>query len=187
MRDPGDDSRLIEGLKAGKSDSFATFVETFSPAIFRLARLKLGNAAAAEDASQVVFLKAFMKIHTLNSERLFSWVLKIARNHCFDILRKRTKTPEMLVDFSADAMENVVAEMAPSALLSRDTPASGEEMPDFLQELNETAREIVLLRVIEELDYREIAEITGMVEGSVRNVFSKAMRSLREGAESNEM
>ncbi|MBF0499224.1 MAG: RNA polymerase sigma factor [Candidatus Riflebacteria bacterium] len=182
-----DDLSLIEGLKSREPHAFEIFVETFGPAIFRFSRLKLGDAAAAEDASQEIFLKAFMKIDTLNSERLFPWVLKIARNHCFDILRKRMRTPETPVDFTADAIDRVGDEALTAEAINRTSNEAIPEMPSILLGLTGQEREIVLLRVIEELEYCDIAQITGMVEGSIRNAFSRAMRRLREGAESDEM
>lgn len=185
-RAPGDDLRLIEGLKSRETETFKVFVETFGPPIFRFVRLKLGDAVAAEDASQEIFLKAFMKIETLNSDRLFPWMLKIARNHCFDILRKRRKTIETPVGL-ASGEDGFARGISSAEIPGHANDESGLELPAILHDLSEPEREIVLLRVIEELEYCEIAQITGMAEGSIRNAFSRAMRRLREGAECNEM
>ncbi len=164
-----DDARLIKRLKAHDPAAFIELFSRFGATVFRLARMKLGDVPSAEDATQEVFVRAFTKIDTLTADRVLPWLMRVARNHCCDVLRKRGRVPETPTDPTDDRFDGVV-----------DATPETSSLPEMLRGLTEVEREVVLLRVQDEVPYGEIASALDMTEGSVRNVYSRAIRRLRE-------
>lgn len=167
------DLSFLARLKRREPAAFVELFNRFGPAVFRLARLKLGDSVSAEDAAQEVFVRAFTKIDSLESDRLLPWLLKVTRNHCCDLLRKRGRSLETPTDFTEPRFD-------------RPASANKSDLPEMLLGLTDIEREVVLLRIHENAEYRDIAETLEMNEGSVRNVFSRAIGRLREGYSTRE-
>ena len=158
---------LLEGLKRCDHEVFREVVRRFSGRILRQARLLLGSEEAAEDASQEVFIKAFQSMDTIRGTHIGGWLARIAYHHCIDVLRRRKSQPAM------------VSLPAEDILLAPSRPfASGDW--EFLNTLSAQEHYVINLRFMENLDYQEIADITGLAPGSLRNLFSRTMKKIRE-------
>lgn len=166
-QDQGEDDEVLVGLLRQRDvPAFYRMVKQHSARVIQKARLLLESQQAAEDAAQEVFLKAFRAMHSVRGPRVWPWLAGITFNHCMDILRERGKNPST-VRFSERLAK------APAV-----QPAG--EMPEILRGLNPTERTVVFLRIVEEMSYEEIAQVTGLAPGSLRNLLSKCLRSLRE-------
>ena len=77
----------------GSDDAFTQLVETYQKPVYNLCYRMLGNADAAEDASQETFFKAYKNLHRYDMKRSFpTWLLSIAAHYCIDQLRRRKYT-----------------------------------------------------------------------------------------------
>ncbi len=164
-----EEKALLARLKNGEKDAFDVMILECQPLLFRQARLLLGSADSAEEALQEIFLRAFTKIRTLEGGNIKSWLLSITHNHCVDLLRKGKRRKEFPTDFQ----ELEVAVEADFSLPG--------DLPECLKSLSPLHREVFFFRIVEELGYDEISEITGFSEGTLRNAFSQALRLLRQG------
>jgi len=161
---------LAQQIKNQDKKSFETLVVRFSRRMYRQAFLILESPGDAEDAIQEVFVKAYLGMSQYKGGSLFAWLATINHHHCIDLLRKsKRELPEV-----KNPTENLF-----STIPQKETDTIGE----ILVKLSENEREVVHLRVIENLEYAEIAEVTGLAEGSLRNILSKSLRKLREQGE----
>jgi RNA polymerase sigma-70 factor, ECF subfamily len=141
--------------------------------IFRL----VGNRAEAESLAQESFLRIIEKAsHYSYPKRFSTWFYTIARNLATDFLKKkRAIVPD---DFHALA-ESV---MGPGATDPTDQVAWDEDMHQLaaaLQELPVPYREVVVLRALQELSYRQIADIVGCPESTARSRMDYGLEYLR--------
>jgi RNA polymerase sigma-70 factor (ECF subfamily) len=160
---------LIQKFKSGDKIAFTKVVEQFTPTLFRQARAILGCKQEAEEVCQDVFFKAFNKRQTLKKNRLLPWLSQINHFHCLDILRKRKRRPQTVSE------ENLLHKM----FVNVDFEMK-EELPEFLLQYSENERFLLVLRCVDKLTYKEIAQITGLTEGTLRNLFSKLVKAIRE-------
>jgi RNA polymerase sigma-70 factor (ECF subfamily) len=147
--------------------------------VFGLCRLLLGSAPQAEDATGEVFVKTQRAIDTYDPTMPFvAWALTIARNHCMDLLRRRTVEQRL---FSGDEpSERALTSPSPSPLgelLRREERA---QVRKALGMLADRARAALVLRYYEDLSYEEIGRTLGLTRQGVATLVFRAKRELRE-------
>lgn len=145
-------------------------------AAYNLARWLMRNDADAEDAVQDACLRAIRFIGGLRGGDGRVWLLAIVRNTCYSHL-KRTKTRGMESEFD-DEIHSPEAEAAnPEALLeqSRDS----EAIRQALEDLPEEFREVIVMRELEGMAYKEIAEVTEVPIGTVMSRLARGRKRLQ--------
>jgi len=142
------------------------------PARF-VAQGRLGSAAAAQDAVQESFIRVVRERARYDSSRPFApWFYTILRNVCTDHQRKESRYRDRL---------EKLAEAAP---LAERRPDAGFAV-EALGQLDDGEREILVLRLINGLSFREIAEHLGCSEDAAKKRGQRALRRLRETAFEN--
>lgn len=166
--------KLVRQAKAGDSAAFGLLFDTYYDKIFRFVYYKVFSKELAEDITSDVFYKALTRLPSFDADKgLFaSWLYRIARNAVID--HYRTNHATETID---DAFDIGVDERTPEIL---DAIADLNKVSEYLGTLNSKQREIITLRVWEEMSYREIAEIVGGSEDSVKMAFSRGIRELRD-------
>lgn len=161
----------------------ALFAQVFLPHLqqaYRLARWMTGNVVDAEDVVQEASLRAFRSIRDCTGSNPRGWALTIVRNTANTWLmrnrRERVAAGRDDADHSAIDMEGEPDLETPEAVLLRK--ASIEEVRRAVDALPAPFREVIVLREIEECDYREIAEIAGIPLGTVMSRLSRARSML---------
>jgi RNA polymerase sigma-70 factor (ECF subfamily) len=157
------------------------FRELISPhidAAYSLARYLARDAAAAEDIAQEALLKAFRNIDSLRGGDVKPWLMTIVRNSYFDWRRRdngRTVTgPAADVAMAETPAEDVSAE--DGLIRQGDITA----LRRAIETLPEPFREALVLRDLEEMSYRDVAETTGVPMGTVMSRLARARRMLGE-------
>lgn len=90
------DESLVVAACAGDESARAVLVRRHVRRVFAICLALLGNQADAEDASQEVIVRALEQLHSLRGGELFGgWIAQIARNRCRDLLRRRSRRPEI--------------------------------------------------------------------------------------------
>jgi RNA polymerase sigma-70 factor (ECF subfamily) len=161
----------------------ALFARVFMPHLrqaYQLARWMTGNAVDAEDVVQEASLRAFRSIRDCSGTNPRGWTLAIVRNTANTWLarNRRERVPLEHADAegsAADLQEDADLETPETILLRK---ATVEEVRRAVDALPVPFREVIVLREIEQLDYREIAEIAGIPLGTVMSRLSRARSML---------
>lgn len=130
----------------------------------------------SEDLLMDIVLKAYEKFYQFDSEKgsFKNWILRIAHNHLVNHWRDKKE------EYSLDDMEEGGAPM-PSVDLAEE--ASGELRSEAIHKtlllLSDAERELITLRYLSDLDYEEIAVITGKGEGAIRTGLSRALKQFK--------
>jgi len=163
------------------------FDEVFLPHLaqaFRLARWLAGNSADAEDIVQEASLRAFRGIQNFGGISARAWSLTITRNTAYSwLLKNRPAAVVFAEDLGREEKERLeqpeargAAALTPeTALLSR---ADAEEVRTEIAALPAPFKEVIVLRELNDLSYREIAEITGSPLGTVMSRLARAREML---------
>src|SRR5690242_10496482 len=160
---------------------FRTVVMPYIDEAYRLARWLTANGADAEDVVQDASLRAFRAIRTYAGGNPRAWLLSIVRNTAYSWMRKNR--PAAIV--SVEDLEAVEREHARPGDNDDDTPEASliakvdaEQLRAAIAKLPAPFRETLVLRDIEGLDYREIAEATEVPIGTVMSRLARARRRL---------
>jgi RNA polymerase sigma-70 factor (ECF subfamily) len=146
-------------------------------AAYNLARWLARNEQDAQDIVQEAYLRAFRFFPAFRGGDPHSWIMKIVRNTCYTWLHEnRPLQAAMEFDenlFSPDSLGPNPEEV----VLQND---SGTLVRKALEKLPTNFREVLVLRELEGMSYKEIAEITGMAAGTVMSSLSRARGRLRQ-------
>lgn len=161
---------------AASGDKTARFEQTLLPhldAAFNLARWLTGNQHDAEDVVQEAYLRALTFFDSFRGGDGRAWLLAIVRNTCYTWLRKNRPAPsEELFEEERHGAEPASAEAVLLGQIDRDRlhQAIGELPPEY--------REVLVLREMEDLSYKQIASITGVPLGTVMSRLARARKRL---------
>lgn len=175
------DGQLLAAFAAGDATAFATLVQTHQAALLRHARAVLGNGSPYEDVVQETFLKLAQKPPSLARDvlgnpaleraQLSSWLHTVTRNLCMDVARSETRRKRREQEASA-------VEAADGGLAALDQIDTRSVVEKQLNRLPSEQREVLVLRLLGERSYKEIAEITGKKIGTVGWLVSVGLKTL---------
>jgi RNA polymerase sigma-70 factor (ECF subfamily) len=168
-------------------DERAAFDEVFLPYMaeaFRLAQWLTGNASDAEDVVQDAALRAFRGIRGFGAVNARAWSLTIVRNTAYSwLMKNRPKAVVFTNDLSAAEQQQLEHEGLLGARI--ETPeeialfkADAQEVQQALAQLPTQFREVIVLREINQLNYRDIAEIVSVPIGTVMSRLSRGRQLL---------
>lgn len=143
-----------------------------------LARWLSGSVADGEDVVQEAAIRAYTAIGSFRDGSPKAWFLTIVRNTAFSWLRKNR--PRALLVTDDDTMFERAQDEGPSPEAALISKADTKTVQDAIAALPLAYREIIVLREIDELSYREIAEVTGLPIGTVMSRLSRARGLLLE-------
>jgi RNA polymerase sigma factor (sigma-70 family) len=144
-------------------------------AAYNLARWLTRNDQDAEDIAQEACLRAFKYWRGFSGRDCRSWLLKIVRNTFYSWLRQRSVQPELTDDGETDANADNVPDPE-SALIQN---ADRDMLRAALEDLAVEFREAIVLRELEGLSYKEIADIAGVPIGTVMSRLARARKRLQ--------
>jgi len=176
------DGELIEKAIGGREDGFEELVRRYQRPITAYVYRMLNNYDASLDVTQEVFIKVYNSLHRYSSEYKFStWLYRIAHNAAIDYMRKNSVSQQSLETENADGTFQLQIESP------RPTPEQEREQSEWRKEIESVVsclpavyRELILLRHAQDLSYDEIAEITNLPLGTVKNRLFRAREMMRE-------
>jgi len=176
------DGELIAKAISGREEGFEELVRRYQRPITIYVYRILGNYDASLDVTQEVFIKVYNSMTRYSSEYKFStWLYKISRNAAIDYLRRRSNHEQSLETENADGAYQLQFESKrPSPEQEREQSEWREEIATVVKRLPAGYRELILLRHTQDLSYDEIAEITGLPLGTVKNRLFRAREMMRE-------
>jgi len=160
-------------------DGLAELLLSHLDSAYNLARWLVRNSDDAEDVVQEAYLRAFQYVAGFRGGNARAWLLTIVRNTSYRWLRK-TRAYERVVQFDEEAHTSDGGTTNPEELLLQN--ADGRLVEKTLSELPVRYREILVLRELEGLSYKEIADIMGVPMGTVMSTLSRARDRFRKGA-----
>lgn len=153
-------------------------------AAYRLARWLTRDEHDAQDVLQDAYLRAFKYFEALGGGNARAWLLTIVRNSYYTLNEKRPPG----ADAPVEELDALVADGSPSVIAGRREPdpdastlraAERERVDQAIARLPDEFREVLVLREIEELSYKEIAQVASIPIGTVMSRLSRARNLLR--------
>ncbi len=173
-----DDPRLIESFRAGENDAFEALVRAHRPALYRHALRKLSDHAAAEDAVQETFMRAYKSRARVNDDwQLRPWLHQICANVCIDEANRRRKESTKVSRWAIVDMPT--RGIAPELEQQLGLDADHSDVSAAILSLPAAYQEALSMRYVEELEYDEIAEILDISEANARARVSRASKAVR--------
>jgi len=184
------EARLARSAAQGHKESFARLVDEHKRAVYGLCLRLVGDPEEARDASQEAFARAYAALDAFDLAQPFApWILRIARNHCLDLLRRRIPSRARL-ELDADPGDGPAVEIADPAAQQGDQALERAQQRAALEEavssLPANYREVVHLFHVEQLSYKEIAATLGVPMGTVMTWLHRARSKLRQSLEAKE-
>ena len=174
------DNAIIERCLAGEEAAWEELVRVYTRRVYAICYRFTGSDHKAQDLTQEVFLRVFRSLKNFRAgEGSFSvWLGRLSRNLLIDDYRKNK--PERATDSLEDRLPMIENTTAMSA--RTDGMLAGREASELLQaalqKLSPELRETVILRDLEELEYREIAEVLQIPEGTVKSRLNRGRADL---------
>jgi RNA polymerase sigma-70 factor (ECF subfamily) len=167
------DRELVERARAGDSGAFEMLVRRHLRAAHAVAYSVLGERSDAEDVCQDAFIAALEQLDTVQPEKFVAWLLRIVRNRAISVQRQQHVRRSMPLEWAngARGRDDPAADAERSALRERLEAA--------LAPLPAKQREVLLLHDLEGWKHREIGDLLGMKEGTVRYTLFEARRAVR--------
>lgn len=163
----------------GGNEKLQRFEQVIMPhldAAYNLARWLMRNEDDARDMVQEAYLRAFKFFDGFHGVDARAWLLTTVRNTCYTWLEQnRRSRATMSFDEEIHSLDDQVANPSELALKSGDV----EMVRESLEELSEEFREVIVLRDLEEMSYKRIAEVINVPLGTVMSRLARARGRLR--------
>lgn len=161
---------------------FELVVERYEEAFLRKARSIVRSDEAAQDVVQDTFVKIYLygrSFRPVEGARFSSWAYKVLMNVCFHWYKKMKRERE----FSAALDEDLEAVLPHDDREERAQKLDRDYLESMFARLPETFARILRLYVIDQKDYKEIAEAEGVTEGAIKTRMHRARASMRKISE----
>jgi RNA polymerase sigma-70 factor, ECF subfamily len=180
-----DDTVLVQGLKHGEEWAFEALVRVFGARMLATARRLVGNEEDARDVVQSAYLSAFRAIGEFKgSAQLSTWLHRIVVNTALMRLRSRRRKPEESIEALLPAFqaEGHFVDRFSSAAMPADQLLERREtrriVRGAIERLPEPYRAVLVLRDIEELSTKEVAELLDITTSAVKVRLHRARQAL---------
>jgi RNA polymerase sigma-70 factor (ECF subfamily) len=174
------DSTLVERCLSGDDAAWEELVRQHTRRVYGLCYRFTGSDAEAQDLTQDVFLRIFRSLRSFRSTEgsFVTWLARLTRNLLIDHYRRSRQ--ERVTDSIEEQLpmleENVAASARPDGLVAGRE--ASEILQAALQKLSPELRETVILRDLQELEYREIAQVLQVPEGTVKSRLNRGRAEL---------
>ncbi len=164
-------------------DKFLKFVHKHKAQVYQNALYLLRNREDAEDITQETFIKAWEYRAKLRPKTARAWLLKCTQNLCFNLL-KRQKFQEPLTEGDEAELETLMHTHSAQSNPSPDEIVIQRELKESvhcaISKLPPDMRAVIIMRELDGMSFKEIAEVLEKPEGSVKSIAFRARKKLRE-------
>lgn len=174
------DRALIARTLRGDERAFEELVAKYMQRAYYVALGFLGNAEDARDMSQEAFVKVYRHLDRYDpAYPFFPWFYTIVRNTCFNFIKRRNRRSATSLDMLRDehGVEFATAAAGPALLHERNEDM--DELWRAMGTLSPIHREVLMLKHLQELSYKEIAQALEIPEGTVMSRLFNARKALR--------
>jgi RNA polymerase sigma-70 factor (ECF subfamily) len=179
------DAQMVVEARAGSRGAFAGLVNRHQTAVFRMVFYRIRSPMDAEDLTQEVFMRAFARLRSLKDpERFRSWLFTIAVNRIRDFQRKQMVKGLFGLRSGPDS-DDLLAGIADGGPSPQDQVMRQDfwkQVRTFLDKLPRMEREVFLLRFWDHFGLREIAEVLGKSQSTVKTHLYRALSKFKHSA-----
>ena len=162
---------LVQACLSGDNTAFGTLVDTYEDKLYNVALRITGSRDDAMDVTQSAFVKAYEKLNTFDpSYKFFSWIYRITINEALNLIKRRGR--------DAPLHRDAVAPIANPERATSDAETV-HTVYRALDDLSPEHRAVVVLKHLEGMSYREIANLLEIPEKRVKSRLFTARQSLR--------
>lgn len=168
---------LIHQIKNGNQVAFSQIYDYYQNRIYRFIYFKISDDDRAQDLTNEVFIKFlnYLMEKSESIDNLRAFLYQMARNLVIDFYRQRNREELPIDQFIED---NISEET--NLEKGVDIKLDIEKTENALNQLSEPYREVIILRFIEEMPFKEISQITGYSETNARMLVHRGLNKLRE-------
>ncbi len=177
----------MQRFRGGQASAFRLLVTRHQDRVFNFVLRQVRSPETAQELVQETFLRVVKNADTFRSEARFTtWIFTIARNLCVDALRRQKHRNTVALDAPLRAGESDGASMLD--MVKDDQPGADHRLQDkrfsaalrgALDALPPEQREVFLMRELEGLKFREIADVVGVPENTIKSRMRYALEALR--------
>ena len=169
-----DDIDLIKKYQAGDAAVFSRLYDKYIKKIYDFIYYKTHHKQTAEDLTSTTFLKAYKAINNFKTDTgtFQAWLYQIARNTVIDYYRSNKDTSNIDDAWDIGETKEYDRDVDNKMLL--------EEVQKYLSQLSSDQRDIIVMRLWQQMSYQEIAAALGKTEESCRMMFSRTITKLRQ-------
>jgi RNA polymerase sigma-70 factor (ECF subfamily) len=175
----------IQRAQAGDKDAYRCLVEGYQDRLFRLVISMVARKELAEDLTQEIFIKAYFALPSFQGDSAFyTWLFRIASNHCLDHLRKR-RPVEISLDqplhdeSDKTAVENLKAPTHELPGQSIETTSNMTDMTHLLDTLDPDQRLLLTLREVEGYSYEQLAVAMKCGVNTIKSRLNRTRKALK--------
>lgn len=180
------DEELLRAYRGGDSQAFKVLFQRYRGPLFNFLLRRVGDRGRAEELYQETWTKVIERSSAFRGESKFStWLYTIARNACIDHQRKMKFRGHASLDQTQRGANNPTVERVANPGLAPDQLALGHALRERIriavEELPEEQREVFLLRQLQGLGFKEVAEVVGAPVNTVKSRMRYALERLQLG------
>lgn len=175
------DAELVSSVVAGRDSGFEELVRRYQRPIISYIYRMLNDYESSLDVSQEVFIKVYNSLERYSCDYKFStWLYRIAHNAAIDHLRRNSVNAQSLETENGDGAYQIQIESPhPTPEQERERSEWRTEIEAVVKRLPTAYRDLILLRHSRDLSYEEIAEVTALPLGTVKNRLFRAREMMR--------
>ncbi|HAO64542.1 TPA: hypothetical protein DCQ44_01005 [Candidatus Taylorbacteria bacterium] len=172
------DEEVAVLVQKGQKESFGILMDRYERKLFSYGKKFLTGQDNIEDVVQEVFIKTYQNIQSFDASQKFSpWIYRIAHNTFVNALRKNSKSPIRFFDFDTFIAHPVYEDAMPA---EKEQKRLRDLIDQGLDKLSADYREIIILYYIQNLTYKEIADILHIPIGTVSVRLLRARNELKK-------
>lgn len=178
---------LVRRCVAGEADAWEQIVQGYSRRIYNICYRFAGSQSDAEDLTQDVFIKVYRTLSSYDAAKagFNTWITTVTRNLLVDHFRrtKNDRSTDSLDDSGTEgdermALSEQIEDAGPSPQMHVERRETSETVQAALQKLSPELREAVILRDLQDMDYKEIAQVLKVPEGTVKSRINRGRAEL---------
>ncbi|GAA4049033.1 MULTISPECIES: RNA polymerase sigma factor [Flavobacterium] len=183
------DALLVKNYIAGDENALAVLINRHQSKIYGFIYSKMADRDVADDVFQDTFIKVIktLKSNSYNEEGKFlPWVMRISHNLIVDHYRKNKKMP-MLRETEEFSIFSVLTDTSMNAEGRIITEVIEKDLQKIIKQLPDDQREVLTMRIYQDLSFNEIAELTGVSINTALGRMRYALMNLRKLIEKNQI
>jgi len=174
-----EDAELIVKIKDGNTNAFRFLIDKYKNLVWHLVLRLINQREDAEDLCQEIFIRVFKDIDKFRGEsKLSTWIGTITYHTCIDYLRKKGRGKLVPTDNMRAVAVGKMAEETASTKV--DKLYIKKIVHKIIEEMPIHYRTVITLYHLEEMSYKEIGQITGMPEGTIKSYLNRSRQILRD-------
>ena len=171
---------LVEKAKTGNRNSLEKLIDLYHQDVFRMVYYRTRSKMDAEDLTQEIFIKMVNSLSGLkDSNRFRAWLFKMTLNRIRDFHRKKNILAFFGTSKEIEAI-NPGAQNSESPLSKLEEREFEERLHEYTSRLSRWERETFLLRFVDQLGIREIAEVMNRNENTVKTHLYRALKKMKQ-------